>query len=322
MTARPALRVALVGLGAAVVAAGLVAGAGVVRLRAYDAARDRATEIVSGEVVQDGIGDNGDIRVRWSDARRTHLQRFEIYDTDVYTEGTTFRVAYDPQDLTPRGFPADPEETAVQDDLVFPAVIVAAAAGVVLLVWLARWLAFVVAARRSSVGAVAEVCVGEPVRARSGLAARATSWLRVPGPEPGTSRFQRVMWHPSLDLLVGPTWLEVSGLDRGRGRVVAVLPDGARPVPVGRLRNRPPKTYRLTPALVARSSLRDLFVVPASGAPTARWWYPAAVLAAAGALVGAALGLLVGAGPVDALLFVPSIAALAVNIWALVSPDP
>jgi hypothetical protein len=321
VTGRPALRVALLGLGAAVVAAGLVAGTAVVRLRAYDAARDRATEIVSGEVVQDGIGDNGDIRVRWSDARHTHLQRFEIYDTDVYTEGRTFRVAYDPKDPTPRGFPADPEETAQQDDLVFPAVIVAGLAGVVLLVWVARWLAFVVTARRPAVGVVTEVCVGEPVQARSGLAARTTSWLRVPGPEAGASRFQRVMWHPSLDLLVGPTWLEVRGLGR-RGRVVAVLPDGARPVPVGRLRNRPPKTYRLTPALVARSSLRDLFVVPASGAPAARWWYPAAVLAAAGALVGAALGLLVGAGPIDALLFVPGGAALAANLWALVSPDP
>lgn len=320
MTARPALRVAAASLVATLLAAAFVVAVQLVRLHAYEAARDRATRVVTGVVVKDS-GSDGGIRVRWSDGRHAHLQRFSVYATERYRTGRTFPVAYDPADPTPTGYPGDPHETSAEDDLAVPTGIAAVVAALVLLGWLGRGLLFRIAARRRAEDVAVEVTTGERVatagtQATPGL----TSWVAVPGAGPSGTRWQRVMWHPALDQCRGPVTARVHGLsDRGR-RVVVELA-GARLVPIGRLRRRPPRGVRLVPATAGRVSLADAFVLPPGGRPRVRWWWRGALIAVTGALAGLVLAALVGS-LVAAPLFVVSLAVLAFDVWAWVAPDP
>jgi len=94
---RPALRVALLGVAAALVGFAVIAAFLGWQAHDYSIARQGAVAVAAGTIVEDGLGDSGDIRVRWADrSGREHLQRFSIYNTDRYTKGATFQVAYDP----------------------------------------------------------------------------------------------------------------------------------------------------------------------------------------------------------------------------------
>ncbi|MFF4653503.1 hypothetical protein [Streptomyces sp. NPDC001380] len=322
MTApRPVLNRALAAVAAAAAACAVITADLATRAHTHSRARDRATATARGTVVQDGIGDNDDIRVRWRDAAaRTHTQRFEIYATDRYTTGRSFLVAYDPAAADPRGFPADPQETAAEDDLTVPLALTAAGTGALLLTWTLRGLLHRRTARRPGPTLPARVDIGTPLRPapfRSGD----TVWIALPGagaPHAET-RWQRVMWHPALDELPDAFDVVVHGDPAARRRVVPHLPDGTLLVPVGRLRRRPPERFLLQERSAVRASLRDSFTAPAGAPPPqpASWLRRAAAPALAGTALGTAIGLLTtGPGP-SVPLFALAGAALLVNTRAL-----
>lgn len=323
---RPVLRVALLGVGAAVAAFAVIAAWLGWQAHAYRAARDRATAIADGVVVEDGIGDNGDIRVRWVDrAGREHVQRFAIYDTDRYAKGRAFAVAYDPADPVPTGFPADPDETAAEDDLVVPIVIAGLVAGLLVVVWALRGLLYRRAASRPGHRMAALALSGES--ANSGLASLGnTTWVALA--ETGEPRtpvgWQRVMWHPVVDSVRGHVDVVVHGDPAGRGRVAVELPDGTRLVPVGRLRHRLPRRRVLHERADVRADLEDSFILPAGTLlPPARpWWRRGMVFALVGAVLGAVMGFLIGGGRLAVPAFVAGASAMLVNGWALTGAEP
>lgn len=268
-------------------------------------------------VVEDGIGDDLDIRVRWTDsAGDTHVQRFGIYDTDRYARGEHFPVAYDPTADDPRGFPADPSETAAEDDLLVPVFGGAAVALLLTLVWLWRGLRFRLLARRPARPMTARVRTGS--RRAAWRSPRAT-WLHLTGPQ-GQGRFQRVMWHPALHDAPPGIPVSVHGTDR---HAVTVLADGTRLVPVGRLRDHPPSGV-LFDDDTARTDLRDAFVLPpdAPVRPVPPWREAGTTTALATAL-GLTLGLVM-TGPTltGTVAFVLACTSLALSVWLLSGPQP
>ncbi|MGW2821701.1 hypothetical protein ACWC24_11930 [Streptomyces sp. NPDC001443] len=335
----PALRVALLGLTVTVVGYALFAGWLVGHAYAYEHARDRATATAHGLIVEDGIGEEGDIRVRWRDADgRTHVQRFGIYDTDRYTEGRRFEVVYDPAGADPQGFPADPDETSAEDDRGVPAVL----GGVVLVplsvIWLWRGLRFRLAARRPGRPMTATVRRGERLNLRNAFQNSNSTWLVLSEadlPEQAdrpkasedakpAERWQRVMWHPALDELTGGR-APVTVHARGDRPAVVRLSDGTRLVPLGRLRRKPPTNVSLDDHEAGRLDLRDSFVRPAGAEPRSAgpWWWSGAGIAAAGTVLGVFGGFLMGGGTLVAVvgfaLFVPT---LLTAVWALSAPQP
>ncbi|GAA2497279.1 hypothetical protein GCM10010406_37120 [Streptomyces thermolineatus] len=192
----PALRVALLGVACAVAGLALPAAWLGGHAYAYDSARARAAATADGLVVADGIGDTEDVLVRWTDrAGREHVQRFGVYATDRYAEGRRFPVAYDPDRAYPQGFPADPEETAAEDDLLVPLALMAAVTTAFCGAWARRGLRFLRAARRPGRPMTAEVlCGGRP---RTAPWSAGSTWLALSGTDlPDRAvRWQRVMWH-------------------------------------------------------------------------------------------------------------------------------
>ncbi|QMV24458.1 hypothetical protein GQS52_24765 [Streptomyces sp. SCUT-3] len=322
----PALRVALLGVACAVGGLALLAAWLGGHAYAYDSARARAAATADGLVVAAGIGDTEDVLVRWTDrAGREHVQRFGVYATDRYAEGRRFPVAYDPDRAYPQGFPADPEETAAEDDLLVPLGLMAAVTTACCGAWARRGLRFLRAARRPGRPMTAEVlCGGRP---RTAPWSAGSTWLALSGTDlpDRPARWQRVMWHPALDRLSGPAEVVVRCAPGGRGAAVVELPDGARPVPVGRLRRRPPGTGLLGERRAVRACLQDSFVLPpdSGGWPVRPWWRPAAAAAALGAAAGAAGAfVLVGGGAVAVVGFALSGVIVATGFWALSSPEP
>lgn len=324
---RPALRVALLGVAVTLLGYALFAGWLGVHAHGYVTARDRATATASGVVVEDGIGDESDIRVRWSDAAgHVHVQRFGIYDTDRYVEGERFPVAYDPATSAPRGFPADPEETAAEDDLLVPVFLAGVVALSLLCVWAWRGLRFRLTTRRPGHAMTATVRTVERLVA---LAREATTtWLVLTGPdgEGGTTtRWQRVMWHPALDDCSGPVPVTVRGYGRRRRPVVVELADGTRLVPLGRLRDHRPAGELLDADEAVRPGPRDYFVLPAGAVPRpARpGWRPGALAAACGTGAGIVLAFLVAEGtPTSVVGFALALGTLSASVWALSAPQP
>ncbi|MFE2579519.1 hypothetical protein [Streptomyces sp. NPDC059378] len=341
----PALRVALLGFTVTVVGYALFAGWLGGHAFAYEHARDRATAKADGLIVEDGIGDDEDIRVRWTDTDgHAHVQRFGIYDTDRYTEGRHFEVVYDPAEADPQGFPADPDETAAEDDRWVPAVLGGAVLVPLGVIWLWRGLRFRLAARRPGRPMTATVRRGERLNLRNAFQNSNSTWLVLsvadsPGPadrpeqaaesghpehaEP-TERWQRVMWHPALDeLRDDPAPVTVHA--RGSRPAVVRLSDGTRLVPLGRLHREPPKNVFLDDHEVGRLDLRDAFVRPAGAElrPARAWWWPGAGIAALGTVLGVFGGFLMGGGTLVAVvgfaLFVPT---LLTSVWALSAPQP
>ncbi|MGW3241250.1 hypothetical protein [Streptomyces sp. NPDC001070] len=320
----PALRVALLGTAAAVVGFLLLGAWLGLHARAYTHARDRATAVADGLVIEDGIGESEDIRVRWTDrAGREHVQRFEVYATGRYARGHRFPVAYAPGQADPRGFPADPGETATEDDLLVPVAFAGLIAAFFCAAWAVRGLRFRRATRSPGRPMTATVLHGTRVRAVAWQPG--TTWLALAdadSPAPAVL-WQRVMWHPALGDLPGPVGVTVRG--GGRRPAVADLPDGTRLVPLGRPRRRAPRHVLLYEHTAVRADLRDAFVLPA-GAETLTgrpWWRPGALAAVVGAGAGAAASLpLTGGTPVAAVGFALSGAALVLASWALFAPQP
>ncbi|WP_405773035.1 hypothetical protein [Streptomyces sp. NBC_01538] len=321
----PALRVALLGVATTLAGFTLLGTWLGVHAYAYDSARDRATARADGLVVEDGIGDEGDIRVRWrDDAGHEHVQRFGIYDTDRYAKGRRFPVAYDPHAADPPGFAADPDETAAEDDLVVPIFLAGIAAAVLCGVWARRGLRFHRTARRPGRTMTASVRRGE--RTGATVWQSDTTWLvlaELDRPDHPVA-WQRVMWHPALDTWSGPVTVTAHRGRRGRSAIVVVLPDGTRLVPLGRLWRRPPRHVLLYEPEAVRTDLRDSFLPARTTTRPARpWWRPGALAAAVGAVVGAVAGFAITNGSIVAVVaFALSGASVFAASWALSAPQP
>ncbi|MFD9001281.1 hypothetical protein ACFV0T_09975 [Streptomyces sp. NPDC059582] len=329
----PALRVALLGIAVTVVGYALFAAWLAGHAHAYESARDRATATATGLIVEDGIGDDADIRVRWTDAvGHTRVQRFGVYDTERYAEGRHFRVAYDPVRADPRGFPADPDETVAEEDLEVPVVLGAIAVVPLCGIWVWRGVRFRWASRWQGRPMTAAVHCGR--RTGSLWRSAETTWLALTpadGPErpdhPELSklpeRWQRVMWHPALaDLADGPVPVTVHA--RGKRPAVVRLPDGTRLVPLGRSRRKLPSGFDIGDHAV-RADLRNTFVLPVGAVlrPARPWWREGAVIAGLGAVFGVVLGFTAGGGTLVAVVgFVLCLPPLFFSSWALSAPQP
>ncbi len=322
---RPALRVALLGVAVTLVGYGLFAAWLGVHAFRYESARDRATRTAVGLVVQDGIGDDDDIRVRWTDGTgQQHVQRFGVYDTDRYTKGRHFRVVYDPAQPDPQGFPADPDETADADDLEVPILLAAFAVLPICGVWAWRGLRFRWALRRPGRPMTATVHLGER---RATTWRGDTTWLALAEPDRPDRRvlWQRVMWHPALDDCSGAVPVTVRRSPRGLRPAAVELPDGTRLVPLGRLRDRPPRHMIMYDRGAGRGDLRDSFILPAGTdiRPADPWWRPGARATAIGVAIGVLAGFLLGGGSLVAVVgFTLASAALVSAAWALSAPQP
>jgi len=320
---RPVLRVALLALAAALLGFAVIAAVLGWRAQRYVSAHERATAVVEGTVVEDGIGDVGDIRVRWVDhAGREHVQRFGIYDIDRYTKGQAFPVAYDPAEPVPRGFPADPDETSEEDDLVAPIVIAGLLTVLVGLAWGLRGLLFRRATGWSRRLMTASVLAGDRPDGPP-ISIGNSTWIALAEDgRRGPDRWQRVMWHPVVDSVSGAVSVTVHGDVSSRRRVVIEMPGQVRLVPIGRLRHRPPKRVVLAERVDVDGNLHDFVILPAGASlPGRRWWWRAAIFALVGAALGGIWGILFPGG-VAVLLAAAAGAALLVNVWALTGAEP
>ncbi|MCW2857359.1 MAG: hypothetical protein JWR52_2974 [Marmoricola sp.] len=320
MARRPILRVAALGVIAAI-AGFLVIGAylGVPALR-YHHEESLAKEFAYGTVIQDNIGDAGDIRVRWQDQTgRPHVQRFAIYDTGRYVKGASFAVRYNASNPGGAVYPGDPDETSAFDDYWVPIMFAGLGALGVLTAWAVRGIRFRLARRRPSSMASAKIHGGE-ARSPGVISFGRSAWLEIQaayeaGSEP---RWQRVMWHPMFDD-AGP---RVAGTVHGdlesRRPVVFETDDHICLVPIGRLRKKVPKRVALTAVHATRISLADTFIVPVvpTVASVHAWWRGGLMSAGAGAMFGSVVGLVV-VGPVAVVPFAAAASAGATNFWTL-----
>jgi len=323
---RPALRVALLGVAAALVGFAVIAAFLGWQAHDYSIARQGAVAVAAGTIVEDGLGDSGDIRVRWADrSGREHLQRFSIYNTDRYTKGRTFRVAYDPAHPAVNGFPGDPEEISAEDDLVVPIGIAGLIAAGLLLTWGLRGMLFSRAGTRPGQPMVAVALTGQLAQGGP-VTLGNSSWFALADPATPhkSSRWQRVMWHPAIDSNAGLVNVIMHGDMQSRRRVVIELPDGTRLVPISRLRHHSPKRVILDKRSDVRTDLTDSFILPngTPPPPSQRWWHRGLVLALVGAVLGAVMGLLIGGGGIAILPFTAGASALLLNGWALTGSDP
>ncbi|SMF15514.1 hypothetical protein [Streptomyces sp. Amel2xC10] len=309
----PALRWGLLGVTVTLVGYALFAAWFGLRLSHHYDALDRATATAPGVVVEDGIGTEDDIRVRWTDDEgRTHVQHFGVYDTDRYSEGARFPVRYAPGGT--EGFPADPDETVDEDDLIAPVFLGALTALPLAGVWVWRGVRFLGTARRP----------GRPMTVRVHRGGRRTTWLgpttwlELTAPD-GTRLWQRVMGHPALAETPAATPVRVH--QRSRRRAVVALPDGTRLVPLGRLR-RHPAVWFLDEAV--RADLRDAFLLPPGtvARPVPVWRYGVRT-AAAGTALGALGGLALTGGSLTGTVGLAlGGATLAASLWTLSAPQP
>ena len=257
-------------LGAALAVLGFQLG-----LRGHHQAVNRATAFVTGTVVETGIGDEEDIRVRWRDEQgRERTQRFGVYES--YEKGEGFAVRYDPHHPEDRAYPADPEESDTEDGYIlgtFAGVLLPGLLALGLWVRLRWWRR---AVRR-------EPTTVEVVPLRGHFNAASSCWLRV-----GGNRWQMVMWDPALDGLAQPLAAEVHGDLRRRRRVAPVLAGGHPLVPCGRLRHKEPGGYLLEPWTGGGGELAEVLVVPAGAVMPTRslWWRTPALWAGLGGLLG------------------------------------
>lgn len=324
MTKRPALRTGLVGVSATVLAFAVIAAwLGVASHRLHEL-QALATAVAAGTVVADGLGDEGDILVRWRDAAgREHQQRFGIYDTDRYQRGTTFDVRYDPADPDARAYPADPEETSAVDDLEVPIMIAGVIALLVLAGWGWRGLRFRRRSQRRPSSAFGQALSGE-ILDSAPIQFGSTCWVALRDSREGAVRaWQRVMWHPALALAHEVAPVQVHGDIGGRRGVVITLPAGTGLVPIGRLRHKEPSRFILEPR--AETTLDDdsLFIIPRGTVlpPPHPWWHQPAKFTGVGALVGVVMALLFGGGSVAVVPFAAGAAALLLNVWAFTGSE-
>jgi len=301
----PALRVAVFGLtvtlvGYALLAAWL-AGNAYVNDRAVDHYREH-TGVSYGQVLEDASASE-DVRVSWTDAAdHEHIQLFPPpADGHPYRKYGLFMVEYDPTETNPSGHYYDYRESGPrrldEDALIASAVIAALFVVALVAAWARRGLTFRYAARRPGRSMTADVRVGTRARSFHWQAAR-TPWLVL-----DDRHWQRVMWHPAL----AEHWDGTSVTVHGVHTAVAVLPDGTRLVPVGRLRHREPARLTFT-------HLRS--------APAHAWWRRAWPATAYGTVFGFAAGFWLGDGTLLAVVgHTLAFATLSTALWALYAPE-
>ncbi|WP_405732653.1 hypothetical protein OG885_18345 [Streptomyces sp. NBC_00028] len=321
---RPALRVALFGLtvtlaGYALLGAWL-AGNAYANDRAVDRYNEH-TEFAVGDVLEDALSPGDKIRARWTDdAGHTHVQSF-VPDDDTYPYPKYARLflEYDPTGKNPHAHPYQVGEHGPdpldEDDLIGSAVAAGIVAAALCAAWARRGLAFRLASHRPGRPMTAEVRLGERVQTFPWRSAT-TLWLVLDG-----RHWQRVMWHPALEDRPGRFPVTV----HGTRTAVAVLPDGTRPVPVGRLRHREPARTTFADLRTVRGDLRDAFIVPAGTLvrPAHAWWWQAWPATAFGAVLGFAAGFLTADGTLLAVGgHTLAFATLSTSMWALNAPQP
>ncbi|MGY0535955.1 hypothetical protein ACW14X_00455 [Nocardioides sp. YJ-D4] len=256
-----------------------------------------AEEIATGVVIEDGIGDSGDVRVRWQSPEGTFVQRFKIYADETYVVGTPFDVRYASDGEPGIGYPADPSETAASDDyfaLQLAAFAVLMGYGIA---W-SRWWSNVLATLRN-----------QPSRARASASrdefGRPWLWLMDTSPRRAAVA-QRVSWEPGIENLDEPRAVHVLGQIDTDKRVAVVLPDGQILFPRGRSHGED----RLgTPWEPNRSMATDL---------PPYWWRRLLLAVTVSAVVGASTTLWLG---IHSREFAAVMAGLAVvivlNTWAM-----
>lgn len=325
LLAQPTLRVALLGILAVVVAAAVICAYFALEIRAYDVGKSRATATVDGVVVEDRIGANEGIRVRWTDSRgRVHVQWFGTYYPDDHRPGMSFGVAYDPGAEQPTGYASDPDNDVKSDDLYFGAEAAVVVAVCLLGAWGFRGWWWRRGMRRAS----------RPMTVVAYAAHRAmlpTSWLRLqtPSPDPEHTptgiliRWQGVMWHPALDELSGPIDVLVKGDVNTRRRVVVELPDGTLLWPRTRLRRREPRQVVERDAV--REPLTAAFVVPAAGVlrpADSGWWRVPLLKVAIAGVIGAVIGAVLTSGAGAIVASAAAAAGIAAFIWSFSGGEP
>lgn len=324
---RPVLRVALFGISVALAGFTVIASDIAWRTHRYDTARDRATSLTDGTVVEDRYEEHFDLRARWIDATgREHVQRFDV--DHRYRAGERFTVAYDPTDPSPRGFPAD---SGTGDGNGTPSIFLvyaAAAAVVVPLWWAMRGLRFRHAAEQPGRAMVAHPRIGKNT---SGVGiTHPSTWLilnDIGNPVP--YGWQRVMWHPAVEEM--PDEAEV--IVRGRasasgpqGALVVELPGGIRLMPIGGIRREPPKRFRLASRPGVHVDLGPdgrLVIVRDDPPPRPRrwWWHRTPRLVLVGVLLGGALGFGMG-GAVTVLPGAVLMSTILLTGWTLSAGEP
>lgn len=317
----PARRAVLLSLVS--VLAGLAVALGYLgaQARSYSLAKDRATVTTPGRVVADGIGDTDDIIVRWTDGRgETHEQQFGVYDTERYREGAAFPVRYDPGEPSGVAYPADPDED-VQFDDYFGGMTVALIAGVLLMGgWAFRWMWWRRALGRGSQSMSARMLVG------SDHFFRDSSWVELsvtsPGSEERIERWQRVMWHPRLDIISDSLQVQVHGDISSRRRLGITLPDGTDLIPIGWLRHSRPADLLMRED--SRDDVADAIILPAGAvlrSSTNRWW-PVTRYAGMGAAFGVVVSMFAGDASIWSILVPALTATVFVHLWAFDGANP
>ncbi|KUN26384.1 hypothetical protein AQJ23_14525 [Streptomyces antibioticus] len=271
-----------------------------------DRARDHFREhrgYASGLVLRDAPTPGDEVRVRWTDDRlHSHVQRFvPAAESYPYSRYMIFPLEYDPTEKHPSAHPYEEGKFGPapldEDALIGSAVIAALAAAGLVAAWARRGLTFRLAARRPGRSMTADVRIGTRARSFHWQAAR-TPWLVL-----DDRHWQRVMWHPAL----AEHWDGTSVTVHGDRTAVAVLPDGTRLVPVGRLRHREPARLTFT-------HLRS--------APAHAWWRRAWPATAYGTVFGFAAGFWLGDGTLLAVVgHTLAFATLSTALWALYAPE-
>jgi hypothetical protein len=309
------LRIAIVSFLLAVLTCGIVSLVMVGQLKDFHEQRDAAMAKAKGTIVEDGIGDEGSIRVRWQDSAGTsHTTKFGIYDTDRYVKGQAFTVRFDSAHPEDRVFPADPEETSQEEDIyagIFLPWILVVVAGAW---WLVRAVRIALSRRTPAAPARMKVVSGFSLTSSPVTGMLRTTWVTL---ERGKAKeFQRVGWHPALSTIHA---LEQVQTFSGGGSTTVQLGDGARLGPIGRTRDQPPKLTQLRPIPAVRSSQADSFLQRPVEAHDA-WLRTILMRAAYGATIGCLPGILFGG---TQLIWVGALlgAAGAVNLWALYGAD-
>lgn len=321
----------------AVAALGLVAGIGLIRVLATNASHTRATVEVVGRVVDGYRPPDEKALVVWDDQEGNEQTTwFELDEPEQWAPGRPFRLRYDPDEgnLKDRGpyLPALDREAVVSAeagahnadeaagwDYWWPTAVIGAVVFLVLLAWAVRgWLNRTAAAGRPQPMRVVVV------RGHSdNLGAKKSMALLLAPPEtplepealaelprvvPG-ARWQRVYWHPSLELLT-PGQEVTARLKDGFGARAVIDPEpNVRVWPAGGLRAKSRWGIVYT-MLQTRSRPRW---ADSPRPPLAVWLVPIPA-----GLFGAARGHFLA----DAPLVILGLLVLTTFLWAWYTPAP
>ena len=263
-----------------------------------------ATATVTGEIVQAFSDDGLDVAVEWTDPQGgVHRDEFYLYESADAAVGKSFTLRYNPQEPGGSAFTADPDVAqSPGEDPFFTGVFGALTGLLLLLAWLWRSRAVAAADSRSRTMApvrmrmlvldgnsnnvecpyavllTAEQVVSSPrEQMLTHLDALSTSggWDDASALEdfaPTTARYQRLLFHPTLDAIAADvTDVSVYADLRRQRRAVIHLPNGEALTPLGWLRRNRPRMWTFRPRTSVLSSVRaDLVRAASAGEPRSR----------------------------------------------------